>query len=104
MNYDEMSDEEVTLLVCKNLNIVTWCFGDYVYKDKHCDETIDYCNEPSDWGNLLEDNNMDIIKIKTGEHKGKWSCRLSQKAISVDIKIGRAIAICYLKQKEAYGG
>lgn len=118
MDYEEVSDFDLSVSVIyamdSSLNDsvfyeeMTWPAqkSKAVIYDKESKDLVAKfdINNCSDWGKLMSNNNIDVIKIKIGEHKGKWSCRLSQKAISADLSIGRAIAICYLKYMDSCNG
>ena len=110
MNYEEMSNVEINkLMMGRNPKCVKF-FRDVPSKDIvngydengiHI-ETSDHCNNPADWGKLMEDNQISIktmpdyldVTIRGWEAVGSFG--LVQQFYNSK-SIGRAVSVCYLK-------
>jgi hypothetical protein len=121
MNYEEMSDDKINELV--TIAVIKQTFKDvksvkrdgsqgYVWVEVHgfsSEPIYEYCTRAADWGKLMQDNKISIktmpdyldVTIRGWEATG--SLGLVEQFYNSE-KPGRAIAICYLKMKEANNG
>jgi hypothetical protein len=118
MNYEEMSDQQINEAVTC---IMFQCKGWSISKNEsffyHCgvtgdemysQEIIDYCKCPSAWGWLIQDNKISCNwwVDEEGGNDDRWGASTGKKWENAThpTSPGRAVAICYLKMKEANNG
>lgn len=114
MNYEEMSDYEINCLVVGFVNPECVKFfrdvpnkpsaSGYNKRGIHL-AIADYCNNPADWGKLMEDNKISTTwwPDEEGGNESCWEAATGKRWENSRHKTspGRAVSICYLKSKEA---
>ncbi len=122
MNFDEMSDAEINMLVCmgkhdlENWGYFVTASGQQVFHmdsgtaDERIIDVPDYCNSPDDAWPIILENDISIINGDYGGgNRGRWSAAVSKNIDGDCLCFGsdeiknplRAAMICYLKMKEA---
>ena len=106
MNYEEMSDQQI------NLKIVKIIYGDINHdrdiKELWHRDRFNYCNDPKNWGKLMQDNKISC-SWEPDEEGGNEDCWEASNGTRWQLghhktSPGRAVSICYLKMKEANNG
>ena len=97
MNYEEMSDFEITKAVASELPIDWYWMDSTVYMDIDHTEAFDPCNNPSDAWPIIVENGIGVHK----QHDQSWfSSWTTGEFDCVDKNPLRAAMICFLKMKD----
>lgn len=119
MNYYEMSDDKINELTTIAVIKQTFKNVKSVERDGHMNYVwvevagfssqpiLDYCNNPADWGKLMQDNKISLIWWHDDSIEDSYwgaNTKMRWQSCNHPTSPGRAVSICYLKMKEANNG